>query len=144
MYLANKLKNLGSYLYVFTNDGRREGNVSPVPTRHQSNTSAFLSFLCNLHRSFVKKYYSPFKDEETGCQVSVTWQEGALLMDSKVHPLSMTSRGLVISLPLSFDKLYLLDIFSNVWFPLLCLIMVCHANAVLCVMVCEARLWQTP
>ena len=126
-------------LFVFINDRGREGNVIPVPTQHLSSTSAFLIFPGNLHNCCVKKYYSHFKDK-TGCRLSVTWQEGACLMDSKVHPLSMTSRGLVISLALSFDKLYLLDIFSNVRFPLLCLIMVCHANAVLYVTVSEACL----
>lgn len=82
------------------------GNVIPVPTRHQSNISAFLSCLFP-HTSGVKKYYSHFKDRETGRRGSITPAVRSLPHGLQSSPSFQDfTPSPVIHLPLSFDKLY--------------------------------------
>lgn len=76
MYLAHS-EIVALTVNVFINDKRREGNVIQVSIRHWSDISAFLSFLVNLHSRSVKKYYSHFKDKETGRRGSSTQAVGA-------------------------------------------------------------------
>lgn len=62
-----------------------------------ASTSAFLCFLFNLHSSSAMNYYFHFKDDEPGCSSSIT-QVVRSPLDSKGHPISVTSRYFQLSI----------------------------------------------